>query len=113
MMIGSMNKVTLAGYVGKDPVIRTTQLGKETVSFSLATKERINGQDRTEWHRVVVINEGLVKLIKDHVTQGSSLIVEGQNKTREYTDKQGVKRSVTEVVVVPYTGIVTLFGGKK
>lgn len=113
MMIGSMNKVTLAGYVGKDPEIRTTQLGKETASFSLATKERINGQDRTEWHKVVVINVGLIKLVKDYVTQGSLLIVEGQNRTRKYTDQQGVERFVTEVIVPPNTGIVTLFGGKK
>lgn len=112
-MIGSMNRVILAGYVGKDPEIRSTQSGKERASFSLATKERINGQDRTEWHRVVVINAGLVKLVKDYVTQGSLLILEGQNRTRKWTDQQGSERFIIEVIVPPNTGTLTLLGGKK
>ncbi|CAI3953764.1 Single-stranded DNA-binding protein (Ssb) (PDB:1EQQ) [Commensalibacter communis] len=113
MSIGSMNRVTLIGYVGKDPEIRTTQAGKEVASFSLSTKERWNGQDHTEWHKVVVINLGLIQIIKSYVHKGILVAVEGQLKTRQYQDKKGNDRYTTEVIVPAFTGSLTMLGGKK
>ena len=78
-MAGSLNKVTLIGNLGKDPEIRTTNDGRELANFSLATseswKDKVTGEkkDKTEWHRVVVFNEGLVRVIKSYVKKGSKL----------------------------------------
>jgi len=100
----SLNKVTLIGNVGQDPEIRSTQDGKELANFSLATteswKDKSTGEkkDKTEWHRVVVFGP-LAGIVKNYVKKGSKLYVEGQLKTREWTDKEGIKRYTTEVVL--------------
>ena len=107
-MAGSLNKVTLIGNLGKDPEIRTTNDGRELANFSLATseswKDKVTGEkkDKTEWHRVVVFNEGLVRVIKSYVKKGSKLYIEGQLQTRKWVDNENQERYTTEIVLQNY-----------
>ena len=101
----SINKVILIGNLGKDPEIRTTGDGREIASFSLATseswKDKNSGEkkEKTEWHNVVVFSAGLVNIIKNYVKKGSKLYLEGSLQTRKWTDKQGVDKYSTEIVL--------------
>jgi single-strand DNA-binding protein len=103
-MAGSINRVQLLGYLGKDPEVRDTKSGKRVATFSMATTETWKDasgerQDKTEWHRVVVFNDGLVGVVERYLRKGSRVILEGSLQTRSYTAKDGQDRSVTEVVV--------------
>lgn len=104
-MTGSINKAQILGRLGQDPQIIMTQSGKEIAKFNIATSERFtdkNGeiQERTEWHRVVIFADGLVsKVVKPYLKTGSRVFVEGSNRTEKYTDKDGIDRYSTEVVV--------------
>lgn len=105
----SVNKVTLLGFVGKDPEIRTTQDGKEIANFNLATSEYWkdkNGErkESSEWHRIVVFNQILAKVVREHIHKGSKVYVEGQIKSRKYKDRDGIERNITEIVVSQYKG---------
>lgn len=116
-MAGSLNKTMLIGNVGKDPEIRSTQDGKEIANLSLATSESWKNKagekcERTEWHRITVFNENLVKIIKSYVKKGSKLYVEGQLQTRKWTDKDGVEKYSTEVVLQNFNGTITMLDGK-
>lgn len=94
-----MNKAILHGNCGNDPVIRMTETGKKTASFSLATTRNFkdkNGNRPTDWHRIVAW-EKTAELIEKFIKKGSSLIVEGEIQYREYTDKDGIKRNITEI----------------
>tara|TARA_R110000772_G_scaffold39943_1_gene93700 strand:- start:954 stop:1367 length:414 start_codon:yes stop_codon:yes gene_type:complete len=101
----SINKAILIGNLGKDPEIRTTGDGREIASFSLATseswKDKNSGEkkEKTEWHNVVVFSAGLVNIIKNYVKKGSKLYLEGSLQTRKWTDKQGVDKYSTEIVL--------------
>ena len=114
----SLNKVCLIGNLGKDPEIRLTKDGKEIASFSLATteswKDKQTGEkkDKTEWHRIVVFSQGLVGIVKNYVKKGSKLYVEGQLKTREWTDKDGIKKYTTEIVLQGFNSNLQMLGGK-
>jgi single-strand DNA-binding protein len=116
--MSSLNRATIIGNVGKDPEIRATQDGREIASLSVATseswKDKNTGEkrDATEWHRVVVFNEGLVKVIKQYVTKGTKLMIEGQIKTRKWTDKDGQEKYSTEIVIQNFGGQMILLGGK-
>lgn len=118
-MAGSVNKVILVGNVGKDPEIRSTQDGKEIASLSLATsdswKDKSTGErkEKTEWHRISVFNDGLVGVIKNYVKKGSKLYIEGQIQTRKWTDKDGVEKYSTEVVLQNYGGVLQMLDSKK
>lgn len=118
-MAGSLNKVTLIGNLGKDPEIRTTNDGKEIASFSLATsdtwKDKATGErkERTEWHRIVVFNEGLVGVIKNYVQKGSKLYIEGSLQTRKWTDSSGAEKYTTEVVLQNYSSTLILLDNKE
>jgi single-strand DNA-binding protein len=111
-----MNRAELIGNVGQAPEIRTTQAGRRVASFTLATNERwtdkASGEKRehTEWHRIVVWNEGLVGVVERFVTKGKQLFVAGQLRTRDWTDQQGVKRWTTEVVLGAFDGTIELLG---
>jgi len=113
----SLNKVSLIGSVGKDPEIRSTQDGKEIASFSLATteswKDKNTGEkkDKTEWHRIVVFG-ALAGIVKNYVKKGSKLYVEGQLKTREWTDKDGIKKYTTEIVLQGFNSNLQMLAGK-
>src|ERR1700741_174421 len=104
-MAGSVNKVILVGNVGKDPEIRRTQDGRPIANLSIATSEswrdKSSGEkrERTEWHRVVIINEGLSRIAEQYLRKGSKVYLEGQLQTRKWTDKDGHERYTTEVVL--------------
>jgi single-strand DNA-binding protein len=101
----SLNKVTLIGNVGKDPEIRTTADGKEIANLIIATseswKDKTTGEkkDKTEWHRVVVFNDGLSKVIKNYVKKGSKLYIEGTLQTRKWQGNDGKDNYTTEIVL--------------
>ncbi|MDD4616273.1 MAG: single-stranded DNA-binding protein [Alphaproteobacteria bacterium] len=113
-MAGSVNKVILIGNLGRDPEVRTFQNGGKVASFSLATsetwKDRTTGErkEKTEWHRISVLNEKLVEVVERYVKKGSKLFIEGQLETRKYTDKDGQERYTTEVVLRPFRGELTM-----
>ena len=117
-MAGSVNKVILVGNLGRDPEIRSTQDGTRIANFSLATSEswrdRNSGErrERTEWHRVVIFNENLVKIAEQYLRKGSKIYVEGALQTRKWTDQQGQERYSTEVVLQRFRGELTMLDGK-
>ena len=117
-MAGSINKVTLIGNVGNEPEIRQTQAGKEIANLSIATSESWNDRnsgerrEKTEWHRVVIFNEGLVKVVKNYVHKGSKLYIEGALQTRKWTGQDGVEKYTTEVVLQGYGGNLTMLDSK-
>ena len=118
-MAGSVNKVILVGNLGKDPEIRTTQSGEMIANFSIATSEtwrdKSTGErkEKTEWHRVVVFNDNLARVVNDYVRKGQTVYVEGSLQTRKWTDQQGVEKYTTEVILQRYGGTLTLLGGKR
>jgi len=106
----SLNKASLIGNVGQDPELRTTANGVRVANFSLATSRSWNGpsgdkQEKTEWHKCVVWNSqrgtggGLVEVIEKYVRKGEKLYVEGRIEYRQYQDKEGQTRYVTEINV--------------
>jgi single-strand DNA-binding protein len=117
-MAGSVNKVILVGNVGKDPETRTFPNGGKVANFSIATseswKDKQSGErkERTEWHRVAVMNENLVGIVEKYVRKGSKLYIEGQLETRKWTDKNGNEKYTTEVVLRPFRGEITLLDSK-
>lgn len=118
-MAGSVNKVILVGNVGKDPETRSMQSGDKVLSFSLATSEswrdKQSGErrEKTEWHNVVIFNEGLIKVAEQYVRKGSKIYIEGQLQTRKWQDQQGADRYTTEIVLQRYRGEMTLLDGRQ
>ena len=116
-MSGSLNKVMLIGRLGADPEIRDTKTGGRFATFSLATSERWKDksgdqQERTEWNRVVVFQEGLIPVIEQYVTKGSNVFIEGKLQTRKYEDKDGVEKYTTEVVLQGFNSTFTMLDSK-
>lgn len=117
-MAGSLNRVTLIGNLGKDPEIRTTKDGREIANFNIATsetwKDKGSGEkkEKTEWHNIVVFNEGLVRVIKNHIKKGSKIYIEGQLHTRKWTDKDNNERYTTEIVLQNYNSSLLLLDFK-
>ena len=117
-MAGSLNKVTLIGLVGKDPAIRNMNNGKEMATFSLATseswKDKQTGdkKESTQWHNIVIYNEGLVRVVKSYVKKGSKLYIEGALQTRKWQDNNGDDRYTTEVVLQGFNGSLIMLDGK-
>jgi single-strand DNA-binding protein len=117
-MAGSVNKVILVGNLGKDPEVRHTQDGKAIVNLSIATsdtwRDKSTGErkEKTEWHRVVIFNENLTKIAEQYLKKGSTVYIEGSLQTRKWTDKDGVEKYSTEVVLQNYGGTLTMLGGK-
>ena len=113
-MAGSVNKVILVGNLGKDPEIRRTQDGRPIANLSVATSEswrdKTTGEKRekTEWHRVVIFNEGLCKVAEQYLKKGAKVYLEGQLQTRKYTDQQGVEKYSTEVVLQGFSSVLTM-----
>lgn len=113
----SLNKVSLIGSVGKDPEIRKTQDGKLIASFSLATSESWKNKQtgakefKTEWHKIVIFGE-LANIVEKYVKKGSKLYIEGSLKTREWADKEGVKRFTTEIVLQGFGSILQMLDSK-
>ena len=117
-MAGSVNKVILLGNLGQDPDIRTMQNGKKVCTFSLATsdswkdKETGEKKEKTEWHRVVVFNEGLIGVVESYIKKGTKLYLEGSLQTRKWTDDKGVEKYTTEIVIQGYGGRIDIVSAK-
>lgn len=117
-MSGTVNKMILVGYLGKDPESRRTQDGKLVVSFSLATNESSKDKEtgerkqRTDWHRIVCFNENIGKVVEQYLKKGAKVYLEGQSQTRKWTDN-GVEKYVTECVIQPFNGSLTMLDSKE
>ncbi|MDR1391417.1 MAG: single-stranded DNA-binding protein [Holosporales bacterium] len=118
-MAGSLNKVSLIGNVGKDPEVNFMSDGSRVASFTFATsdswKDKTTGErkDKTEWHRVAVFNDRLAEIIEKYVRKGTKLYVEGQLQTRKWTDKSGVEKYTTEVILGKFRGELVILDPKK
>jgi single-strand DNA-binding protein len=117
-MAGSVNKVILIGNLGRDPEIRTMNSGDRVANFTLATSEswrdRSSGErrERTEWHRVVIFNDNLVKVAENYLRKGSKVYIEGALQQRKFTDQSGQERTTTEVVLQKFRGELTMLDGR-
>ena len=117
-MAGSVNKVILVGNLGRDPEIRTLNSGDRVASFSIATSEtwrdRTSGErkERTEWHRISIFNDNLVKVAEQYLRKGSKVYIEGALQTRKYNDASGVEKQTTEVVLQKFRGELTMLDGR-
>ena len=117
-MAGSVNKVILIGNLGKDPEVRRLNSGLPVVNFSVATseawKDKNTGErkDKTEWHNVVVFNEGLAKIAEQYLKKGSKVYIEGKLQTRKWQDQSGADRYTTEIVLPNFSGAIVLLGDK-
>ncbi len=116
-MAGSVNKVILVGNLGADPDIRTMQSGDKVVNLSIATgeswKDKATGErrEKTEWHRVVVFNKGLVGVCENYLKKGAKVYIEGQVETRSW-EQNGEKKYTTEIVLRPYRGELTMLDSR-
>ena len=118
-MAGSLNKVLLIGRLGADPEIKQMVNGKSVARLSLATsnswKDKNTGEkkEKTEWHRVVIFNEGLVNVVQQYVKKGAQVYIEGQLTTRKWTDeKSGIDKYSTEIVLQGYNSTFTILSGR-
>src|ERR1700712_1414192 len=117
-MAGSVNKVILVGNLGKDPEIRRTQDGRPIANLSIATSEnwrdKATGErkEKTEWHRVVIFNEGLCKVAEQYLKKGAKVYIEGALQTRKWTDQSGVEKYSTEVVLQGFNSTLTMLDGR-
>ena len=109
-MAGSLNKVILIGNLGKDPEVRRLNSGDMVVNFTLATSEtwrdKNSGErkEKTEWHNIVVFNEGIAKVAEQYLKKGMKVYLEGALQTRSWEDNAGVKKYTTEIVLQKYRG---------
>lgn len=117
-MAGSVNKVILIGNLGADPEIRTLNSGDRVANLRVATSEswrdRGSGEkkERTEWHRVVIFNDNLVKVAENYLRKGSKVYLEGAIQTRKWQDQSGQEKYSTEVVLQKFRGELTMLDGK-
>ena len=113
-MAGSVNKVILVGNLGKDPEIRRTQDGRPIAHFNLATsdtwRDKTTGErrERTEWHRVVIFNEGLCGVVEKYLKKGSKVYLEGSLQTRKWQDQSGQDKYTTEIVLQGFNAQLTM-----
>ena len=117
-MAGSVNKVILIGNLGKDPEIRRTQDGRPIANLRVATTEtwrdKASGEKRekTEWHSVVIFNEGLCRVAEQYLKKGAKVYIEGQLQTRKWQGQDGQDRYSTEVVLQNFNGTLTMLDGR-
>lgn len=117
-MVSSLNKVILIGNVGKEPEVRSTQDGREIMSFPLATseawKDKSSGEkkERTEWHRIVIFAQPLVNIAKNYLHKGSKVYIEGTIHTRKWTDQSNVEKYSTEIVLQSYNSVMMMLDSK-
>ncbi|CAN1595267.1 Ssb Single-stranded DNA-binding protein [Candidatus Pelagibacterales bacterium] len=117
-MAGSLNKVLLIGRLGNDPEIKQMQNGKSVARLSVATseswKDKNTGErkEKTEWHRVVIFNEGLVSVVQKYLKKGAQVYIEGQLNTNKYTDSNGQEKYSTQIVLQGYNSSLTMLDGK-
>ena len=118
-MAGSLNKVLLIGRLGADPEIKQMVNGKSVARLSIATgqswKDKSTGErkEKTEWHRVVIFNEGLVNVVQQYLKKGANVYIEGALTTRKWKDESsGQDKYSTEVVLQGYNSSLTMLDGK-
>src|SRR5579871_6191184 len=117
-MAGSVNKVILIGNVGADPEIRRTQDGRPIANLRIATSEtwrdKTSGErrEKTEWHRVVIFNEGLCRVAEQYLKKGAKIYIEGQLQTRKWQDQSGQDKYSTEVVLQGFNSVLTMLDGR-
>ncbi len=117
-MAGSVNKVILVGNLGADPEIRSLNSGDRVANLRVATSEtwrdKSSGErkEKTEWHRVVIFNDNLVKVAEQYLRKGSKIYLEGSIQTRKWTDQSGVEKFSTEIVLQKFRGELTMLDGR-
>jgi single-strand DNA-binding protein len=117
--MSGVNKSILLGHLGADPEIRRSQAGTAIASFTVATSEswrdKATGErkERTDWHRVVVFNEALVKVAEQYLKKGAKVYLEGAMRTRKWTDKQGIERYTTEVVLQGFNAKIVMLDARE
>jgi len=117
-MAGSVNKVILIGNLGADPEIRSLNSGDRVANLRIATSEtwrdRATGErkERTEWHRVVIFNDNLVKVAEQYLRKGAKVYIEGSIQTRKWADQSGQEKFSTEIVLQKYRGELTMLDGR-
>ena len=117
-MAGSVNKVILVGNLGADPEVRQTQDGRPIVNLRVATSDswRDKGtgerREKTEWHRVVIFNEGLCRIAEQYLKKGSKVYLEGSLQTRKWQDQSGQDRYSTEVVLQGFNSALTMLDAR-
>jgi len=117
-MAGSVNKVILIGNLGRDPEVRSFQNGGKVCNLTIATSEnwrdKQSGErrERTEWHRVAIFSEGLVRIAEQYLKKGSKVYLEGQLETRKWQDQSGADRYTTEVVLRNFGSTLTMLDGR-
>ena len=118
-MAGSLNKVLLIGRLGADPEIKQMVNGKNVARLSIATsntwKDKNTGEkkEKTEWHSIVIFNEGLVNVVQQYVKKGAQVYIEGQLTTRKWKDeKSGLDRYSTEVVLQGFNSSFKILSSK-
>lgn len=116
--MSSVNKVFLVGNLGNDPDIRSMQSGDHVCNLSIATsetwKDKSTGErkSKTQWHKVVIFNQPLVKVCENYLKKGSKVFIEGSLETRKWQDKDGKDQYTTEVVLKPFNGSLVMLDGK-
>jgi len=104
--MSGINKVILIGHLGKDPELRHLEGGVSVASFPLATTETFNKDGRkieqTEWHNIVLWRS-LADVAGKFLQKGKLVYIEGKLRTRQFEDKEGVKKYTTEVVAENFT----------
>lgn len=117
-MAGSVNKVILVGNLGADPEVRQFQNGGQVCNLSIATsenwKDKTSGErrEKTEWHRVAIFSEGLVRVAQSYLKKGSKVYLEGQLETRKWQDQNGQDKYTTEIVLRGYNSNLTMLDGR-
>ena len=114
-----LNKVMLIGNVGNKPEVKTLPNGNKVANFSLATseywKDKSSGEkkSKTEWHKIVVFNDGLIKLVDNYINKGSKLYIEGSLKNNKYVDSSGVEKFITQIVLQNYADTIQILDSRK
>jgi single-strand DNA-binding protein len=115
--MAGVNKAIIVGNLGRDPEVKSFPNGGRVVSLNIATsetwKDKATGEkkERTEWHRVSIFNESLGKIAEQYLKKGSTVYLEGQLETRKWQDQSGADKYTTEVVLRPFSGVLTMLGG--
>ena len=117
-MAGSVNKAIIVGNLGNDPEVRSFQDGGQLCTFSVATsenwKDRNTGErrEKTEWHRIVIRSEGLIRVAQQYLRKGSKVYIEGKLQTRKWQDQSGQERYTTEIVIGGFDGTLTMLDSR-
>lgn len=117
-MAGSVNKVIIVGNLGADPEVRSFNNGGKVCNLSIATSERWRdkntgeNREKTEWHRVAIFSEGLVRVCEQYLKKGSTVYLEGKLQTRKWQDQSGNDRYSTEIVLQGFDSKLVMLGGR-